>query len=586
MITYHMVPLNELQSISRPDPSNINRLWAGQYSRRVVQLRTILDLTQRDAPEVGMVARVRDNFTALAAVHRRSPEVVANLISGPQIGAWAARCLNVLTGTVTETPLWVHLAHLGSIAAAAAIRARTDVDVHVPLQSGVISLPTLGRAITDARADWALATCRPGAPVLFDGSPPREWQPVRLLNTNILSIPVDDTDPYWTCFDHPLASRLDDIDIDRWRDQLTAASVIMAERHPDWLATVASMVRCLVPVKQGDRIGGVSASSRDAPGAVAMNEPIRPDRLAATLIHEVQHSRLNALHDLVALHRPEHGELLYSPWRDDPRPLPGLLHGMSAFLGVAEFWSREWLRAGQSAELMYGRTVRQLRLAHRILASNPGLTSAGRTLVAALGTAIHRLPVADLTEDACRIATDVVAHHQALWRLRNIQPEPAEIAIIAKAFQSGKPIGRLIESGDRVTPATVPGGDSPLFRLATMWAESPDEVHAAATDRSMFRTRFPGADPADLPLLAGDYAEAQATRLAQITEGATDPECWASLSIAHARLCPVPAQSPLVTHPEVVRVAWSQVVVTGESPLAELVSRYVAGISTSHSRRR
>jgi hypothetical protein len=61
---------------------------------------------------------------------------------------------------------------------------------------------------------------------------------------------------------------------------------------------------------------------------------------AVGLLHETQHSLLNAttyLFDLIETpHTPG-----YSPWRDDPRPTSGILHGAYAYLAVTRFWRAE-----------------------------------------------------------------------------------------------------------------------------------------------------------------------------------------------------------------------------------------------------
>jgi hypothetical protein len=461
-----------------------------------------------------------------------------------------------------------------------------DIEATVAVRSGEVVLPTLGRATVAHSEPWGLATCTTGEPLLLNGSVPLDWQPVRLLETDQLSIPLDDVDPYWSCFGLPVRARLDDAAIERWRRQFDAAWAILRRRHQDRLPAITAAIRCLVPVEQGGRFGGVSASSRDAAGAIALTEPVSPDRLAATLVHEIQHFRLNALHDLVPLYGGSPGELLYSPWRNDPRELPGLLHGTAAFLGVAEFWSREWATAGRRAELMYARTVRQLHVGCRILGDSPDLTPTGTALVTELAAAIDRLPEGDLADDVRRLAADLVAQHRAVWRLRHVVPEPGEIRRLAEDWLRDKQITVPAYPGDRTTTTAEPNGDSPLFRLAMEWLEDPDGVRAAAADPDGFRARHPGADAADLPLLTGDYAEAQAARLAQIAGGATDADTWAALSVAHTRLCADPSHSPLASRPELVRAALPRVTTALPNPLAELVSRYVAGTSTSDSIRR
>jgi uncharacterized protein len=72
-----------------------------------------------------------------------------------------------------------------------------------------------------------------------------------------------------------------------------------------------------------------------------MSAPPDPIIGTVTLTHEIQHVKLGALLDLVTLTLPDDGRRYYAPWRDDPRPLGGLLHGVYAYLGVTEFWRRQ-----------------------------------------------------------------------------------------------------------------------------------------------------------------------------------------------------------------------------------------------------
>ncbi|MEV4316718.1 HEXXH motif domain-containing protein [Actinocrispum sp. NPDC049592] len=584
MTTTHTLPSGLVESMSGAGSrAETDLLRGGQLSKRLVQLRAILDLAGQDAPEDAQIAGLRESFAALAAIQRRAPDVVAGLLSGPQAGAWAARCLHRLAGSPSRTPLWIHLAHLGSIALAAAVRSGVDIDVLVPVRTGKVSLPTLGLATVDSGGPWALARAAPGDPVRLDGAKPLDWQPVRALETDAVTVYVDDADAYWTCFGLPVRYQVPGPEIDRWRRHLDGALAVLAERHPDRLAAVTSALQCLVPVDQQGRFAGVSASSAQAPGAVALTEPAGPQRFAATLVHEIQHFRLSALHDLVPVHQMETGPRVYSPWRNDPRGLPGLLHGTYAFLGVADFWSREWPGAGRAAELMYARTLRQLWIARRILATASALTPAGTALAEAVGEQIDRLPETGLSADIRRLAGDLTAHHLALWRLRYAEPDPAEVAAVADAWERGETVAPQGDPLYHTTAESAPGGDSPLFRLATEWVEDPATLTGLAADPVAFAAHCPGANPGDLALLAGDYRKVQAERLADIAAGTTDETGWASLSVAHARLCADPDRSPLAVRPELVRAARDD---RRYLPLRDMVSRYITGTSTSDSIRR
>lgn len=543
-------------------------------SKRMTQLRAILDATG-DRPGV------RENYQVLADVQRHDPRAVAELLSGPQVGAWAALCLRSIA-TGAQDPLWTHL---GAVAAAAAVRAGYRVRVRVPVRSGAVHLPTLGRALLAGTRE-TLVDCEAGPDgVRFDGSPPANWEPVRLLRTSAggvpLTVQIDDVDPYWSSFGLPTAARLTAGELDVWQDQLDGAWRLLAERHGHRLATMAAAIRCLVPVEQAGRVGGVSASSVDAPGAIALTEPVSPVRLAATLIHESQHHRLATLHDLKPLHETPPRRLHYSPWRNDPRPISGVVHALMAFTGVADFWWRE--RTGPASELEYARHVRQLRVAHGLAAGSPELTPLGAAVVDALGDTIDELPLDAGPAEVRRLADDLVAEHEAGWRLRNIVPQQQDLRAFREAWRTGAPP----PTEHAATPAPrEPSGDNPLTRVAMAWLENGPELRVLATDETLFAKRFPGAARSDVWLVAGDYRTARDHALALIADGTADDHAWATLSVAHGRACAEPRRSPLVRVPELVRSAFAELSPNNTGPLTELLARYEAGTSTSDSMRR
>jgi len=70
----------------------------------------------------------------------------------------------------------------------------------------------------------------------------------------------------------------------------------------------------------------------------------QPLLMAEMIIHELSHQRLFRLQDTDPLLDPEvHGTgwdicEIYSPWRDDPRPVNGVFHGFVVFTEAAKFW--------------------------------------------------------------------------------------------------------------------------------------------------------------------------------------------------------------------------------------------------------
>jgi HEXXH motif-containing protein len=58
------------------------------------------------------------------------------------------------------------------------------------------------------------------------------------------------------------------------------------------------------------------------------------------LIHEYYHNELNALLEFKSLFISGVGNVFYSPWREDLRPIGGLVHAIYVFVGVIQFYSQ------------------------------------------------------------------------------------------------------------------------------------------------------------------------------------------------------------------------------------------------------
>ena len=111
------------------------------------------------------------------------------------------------------------------------------------------------------------------------------------------------------------------------------------------------LLTVVVPYRRTGTGGQVSSSSPETFGAIAMSPPPDPLTCAVTLAHETQHLKLFALLDIVALTLPDDGRRYYAPWREDPRPVSGLLQGAYAFLGVSGFWRTQREIADGAARL-------------------------------------------------------------------------------------------------------------------------------------------------------------------------------------------------------------------------------------------
>ena len=93
-----------------------------------------------------------------------------------------------------------------------------------------------------------------------------------------------------------------------------------------------------------------NVSYSDLPGAFILSAFQEPYWIADALIHELFHNRLFFIQEVEPiLIEPDGAETanFYSPWRDDLRPLNGLLHALYVYIQVVRFWSCVW-RSGET----------------------------------------------------------------------------------------------------------------------------------------------------------------------------------------------------------------------------------------------
>src|SRR5262249_53080652 len=135
------------------------------------------------------------------------------------------------------------------------------------------------------------------------------------------------------------------------------------------------------------------------------------------------HAKLAALMDLFRLVEPG-GELYYAPWRTDPRPLPALLQGAYAHLGVAGFWRiqrRLECEAGlaRRAEVEFARWRAAAEQATRAILESGRLTSIGSEFVTAMAERLTRWRDEPVPPGAQAEAARLLHDHHARWRVRN-----------------------------------------------------------------------------------------------------------------------------------------------------------------------
>lgn len=121
----------------------------------------------------------------------------------------------------------------------------------------------------------------------------------------------------------------------RWVEELEAASRVAEATVPLSASLFGQIVRTVVPIVSPDASMGCSLSDRELPGAI-MTTTDGPAVLAENLLHEFRHNLLHQLEQSYPLYLADSPSdaRFYSPWRDDLRPLHGILHALFVFLDV------------------------------------------------------------------------------------------------------------------------------------------------------------------------------------------------------------------------------------------------------------
>ncbi|MGW0188400.1 aKG-HExxH-type peptide beta-hydroxylase [Streptomyces sp. NPDC003362] len=533
-----------------------------------------------------------------------APDVLDDLLLYPATGRWMAHVLRRLENPEDRAavPVWVDLGHLNALAAAAAIKAGLDFTGPVPVRDGVVHLPTLGHAAAGAgRPETALVEVVAGQAVLkagggsipipqAPGGGPARWHtphrtPARTAAASWAPV-LDDSDPFRDADGPSAPDPLTPERAARWDALVQQAWRLLVRLDAPRAEAMGRAVTALTPrPPAGPGRTGMSLTSSDAFGGITLSEPRDATELAATLVHEFRHTQLTGVLHGVTLHTAgSFTEPGYAPWRDDPRPFPGLFQGVFAYLGVTEFW---WLLSCASSgrerrraqfELAYwGRETWDVFTALR---SSPHLGEAGRTFMDELErTASPWRGETDIPEDVAALAVEAAAGQRARWRLHHLRVEADVPARLTRAWAAGgerpgvprgfaalcpDPAARLLDTG------------LPLLREAAVDLAEFRRTHEAAGPQ--------GADPdgqvADVARLLGDLPRARHLATRQIADSPLSPEPWVRLALAVRRdqRAPAAAARALIHRPELVRALYHRIrQTTGAAPDPVDVAEWVDG---------
>ncbi|MDP9792829.1 uncharacterized protein J2S43_001341 [Catenuloplanes nepalensis] len=381
----------------------IHELRSLRLSRTLLLLTFIIDSCASARPVL------RDWLATVAEAQRRDPRS-CGLLSDPMVGAWAAQTARAIQRG--SGPLDAHLAHLGAIAATAAHRAGVEASVTPAARDGWVVFPTAGRVSTSAVSGDSIT--------LATAEAHPAWQPLRRLHPGC-GVVLNDIDPYRGGHHVPAADRLSPAAVDGWREVFASAWDLLQRRLPARAAEISAGLRCLVPLEPDSPHAAQSATVGDAYGAFGATTPASPVAFAVDMVHEFQHNKLDALLTLHRLAVPGHTGRYFAPWRTDPRPVSGLLHGVYAFLGVADAWNG--LRAEPSVEITataeFAATRARVDVALRSVQASGALTPAGERFAAGMRRSLDGLLAVPLPAAVVRRAHRALDDTHRTWQRRN-----------------------------------------------------------------------------------------------------------------------------------------------------------------------
>lgn len=585
-LTNHTLPAEHFMRLAAGDgnSSTLQTLISAEFSRRILLLRILFDLIKGQPDVLGPLPPIDSAWDALEKAELNSSGVLAAVLLSPQIGVWLSRMVRVLrTDEFDPRSIWTEIGYVHTLAFAIALRSRTDLTASIPVRDGNAMIPTLGMAhlpligqhvaavaTSQGRGRIQCAEYRVDIPSDPHRDGPGWWGlkvvPLR-AEKHTLRIVLDDIDGYRN-FDAPIPpGRLDEGSRAGWESQLAEAWEILTVDWPTQAEAMTAGLLSITPLPVGDGREIRTASTGDGFGAALMSSHPDAVSLATSMVHEFQHIKLGSLIHLIPLveQEPEtrkSQELVYAPWRDDPRPVPGLLQGVYAFAGIAEFWRRHGgrpypeTRALADFEFAYAR--RQARQGLTTMLASPLLTPRGREFGELLGRHLRELLAERLPAAASRAAWAAAADHHAAWRIRHLQPDPAQTTRLVNAYLAGSAPHSVEPVPGKLGVAEKTRWYQSRLALHRLRLTEPEEFVALLAGRRPMPPQALGAAPADLLLAGGDPTGAQAGYLEMIAEDPGSTAGWTGLAITAAALRSTDSWRVLVRRPELVRAVYQE----------------------------
>ncbi len=388
------------------DSSVVRQLREAQLSKHLMLLHVVAEAAGRVNPRSPATAACGAGYRLLSQVQAADPGAAAALLGLPHIGSWAHDCLaRMENGSIPD------FGYLATAAAAAAIQVGIGFEINVPVRHGRVPLPGLGCLETVGQGEWTTlgsdgkslhagehvdVAC--AALVPDDGStgPVPHWRGTPLIramaNGKIWQVLLEISDRHLDRYTLPMLTDMTATEVTKWR-----------RPHPSWLGIAG------LPPPMGGWAGrerrlrhcpareAVRSGQRHFPGSLRGYRDIhaagrgyhgRDPRSRSAAHQALRADRHAAPHRAVCRQR-------LRPWREDPRPLGGLLQGVYAFAGIARFWDVQRLIESDPdailrAGVLYERWQSTIEPVTGALLEAGCLTPTGVRFVTALCERAHR----------------------------------------------------------------------------------------------------------------------------------------------------------------------------------------------------
>lgn len=558
-LPFHRLSAAAVAALARGegDGTVVAELLRAERSRRLLLLRALDNEAQHeDIPPPYMEA-----WALLERVQRHAPEAFEDVMMSPNTGMWVSLAVRRVRGRAYEdAPLWVVLGHLAALAAAAAARAGLDFSITVPVRGGRVPMPTLGCAVLPETEPWSTAqvTGRAGRLQITGARGEVEvaagwdrrgpgWLPVRRLTLgsgeHAKPLVLEELDPYRT-FPRPSEPcPLSRAEARRWESLLAGAWEVLLRDEPESAQAMRYGLTSVAPTPARERFRPHSSTAGDAFGGLTASRPDDLGQLAATLVHEFQHTKLGGLMHMGPLTvQPPEGwaqeELLYAPWRDDPRPLGGLLQGIYAFFGVTRFWRTHRYAAdaayAQLAHFEFALWRIQVWSTLTDVRGHERLTPLGRQVLECLTERCARWLTDEVPDAPLRLAREAADDHLARWRAHHLRPSASAVEETVRAWWRGDARPPAVLSA---RPALVADTEARFLDSAAVLARlslsEPDGKwrHTAARHGGN-AGGVDGADEGDVLLACGDRAAARTAFAARLSGKVLPVGAWVGLGRA------------------------------------------------------